>query len=73
MTPEFSNYLDADEALRLAVMTKSPREVAAGFRAYRSSEYDEAKSAALLKKLFLLLFDHRGAEAAAEFMQEVMR
>ncbi len=71
--PEFSEYLIAEHALRLAVSVKSSRELAQGYRSYRNGEYDQAKAQELLKKLFDLIFEIKGAIEASEFLQEATR
>jgi len=71
--PEFGDYLNATEKLRMAVVTKTPRELAVGYRAYRSGEYDLAKAEELMKTLFSLIFEIHGPVGAAEFMQEATR
>lgn len=71
--PEFGDFMNASEKLRLAVATKTPRELALAFRAYQRGEYDQAKATELLRTLFELVFDIHGPVDAAEFMQEATR
>lgn len=71
--PEFGEYLSGLDGLRLAVATKTPRELGLAFRAYRTGEYDMAKVEELIKAVVNLVLDHHGPMGAAEFMQEAMR